>query len=280
MSIDNQDSKKFALVLVTTNRLHLVERFFLSLKTQEYKNFSVTFAHNAGCEREAALLTEKYISFFPISRINLEPCGVSKARNQALAVTSGDFLAFPDDDCEYFPDTLAKVAEYFYYNHEIGAILAGKATSKKLFFNFQDRVNKYNAFVGSETWLQFYRWDAATKLDGFDENLGNSAEHPYGSGEDTDYILSALEHGITIKRRYEIKINHPQENLFANTKSTKIARYAAGRMRLLNKYCFPAWFKWVNVFYPIAALPCDIFYAVKNVVERRWKMFLYRKKYI
>ena len=51
--------------------------------------------------------------------------GLSRARNTALPRVEADLVAFPDDDCTYSPDLLARVVARFDDDPSLG-ILCGK----------------------------------------------------------------------------------------------------------------------------------------------------------
>lgn len=270
--------KEFSLVVVTTNRIHFVDRLFKSLAGQEYKNFTVIFTHDDDMDEYAALLEKKYSCLFAIKRMPLKKCGVSCARNRALALARGDYIAFPDDDCEYFPDTLANAEKVFESQPDIDGILASKITDGKAGNKRKASkpVNLYNIFSGSETFLQFYRQHCVNNIGGFDESLGWGTGLPYGSGEDTDYAIRAIRQGCKIIRAADVRVRHPNENLDKPETLIKTAKYAAGRMQLLRKFNYPAWFKIANVFLPLMFLPRDIIRQSGKITKWRWKMFAER----
>ena len=49
--------------------------------------------------------------------------GLSYNRNIGLEYAEGEYIAYPDDDCEYYPNTLKEVEEAFQKNPESNLIL-------------------------------------------------------------------------------------------------------------------------------------------------------------
>ncbi len=268
-----------SLVVVTRDRLQLVDAFLRSLGRQTWKNFSVVFAHDAACEAEAATLASKYGACFPLRRIALQPCGVSEARNRAMAHVDGDIIAFPDDDCEYLPDTLANVVETFARMPELGGILGVQITAQKATATYSQKyVGPYGAFGGSQTFLQFYTRACAEAVGGFDEKLGWGSGLPYGSGEDTDYVLRAIQLGYKVLRDPKVRVMHPWLDLDDPGLLFKTGRYAAGRMRLLSKHGFPFWYRLLTATAPLAMLPIDAARLGRKGAAWRWTMFCERMK--
>jgi hypothetical protein len=116
---------KFSLLVVTTDRLPLVDRLLRSLAAQTYGNFEVILVHGPACTEEARASAGK----FPGLDIRLRPSQdhcLSRSRNSALPDATGDIIAFPDDDCVYCPDTLENAASLFNAHPEADVLLAAR----------------------------------------------------------------------------------------------------------------------------------------------------------
>lgn len=266
----------FSLIVVTKDRLDFVRRLFCSFELQTYKKFSVIFVYENTCKNAAKGLIEEFRDKFPIVPVESELCGVSRARNLALPLANGTYVAFPDDDCWYTPDTLAQVAAVFARQPGVDGILAqrvGDIAEPAPAGARQMPVNRYTAFRGSEAFLQFYRARCVHNVGPYDETLGAGSGLPYGSGEDTDYVLRALACGARVARIPSVRVAHPEPDLTDPALPRKTAAYAAGRMWLLRKHGFPFWFRLVNVLYPLAALPKDMLRKGRRMLPYRWHMF-------
>ena len=47
------------------------------------------------------------------------------------------------------------------------------------------------------------------RVDGFDNSLGIGAGTPWGSGEDTDYLLRCLDAGVAVYNDVNLIVRHP-----------------------------------------------------------------------
>lgn len=273
----------FSLIVVTKDRLDVIERLFSSLSRQEYKNFSVIFVYENTCNKLATTLIDCFSDAFSIMGIATGPVGVARARNIAFPHISGEYVAFPDDDCWYLPDTLAKIAQIFTDNPSVGGILATRishANSLPEDNGALSEVSRFSAFRGSETFLQFYLRSCVDRIGKFDETLGSGTGLPYGSGEDTDYVLRAVQKGYIIGKTLSVGVCHPDVDFDSPSLQQKTTAYANGRMYLLRKHNFPIWFRLANVFYPLAALSKDIWRYGLNAARWRWAMFIARIKFM
>lgn len=273
--------KHFSLVVVTKDRLDVVERLFTSLSLQHYKDFSVIFVYENTCGELATSLMDSFSAAFSIVGIATGPVGVSRARNIAFPHISGDYVAFPDDDCWYLSDTLAKIAQIFAGNPSVEGILAKRISNSDAPLEDKENlfeVSRYSAFRGSETFLQFYRRSCVDSIGEYDETLGAGSGLPYGSGEDTDYVLRAVQKGSIIVKTPFVGVCHPDVDCNSSSLLQKTTDYANGRMYLLRKHNFPIWFRLANILYPLVSLPRDILRYGPKAVSWRWSMFTARMK--
>mgnify|MGYP002516366765 FL=1 len=128
--------------------------------------------------------------------------GLSRARNFGMRQAKGDVIAFPDDDAWYGPTVLQDVADIlsdvnvdgvsFRVVDDNGNCSAGgwMATGKKY-------INKRTVWHTAVSCSFFLKRDAIGKLR-FDERLGVGSGTRFGSGEETDFLLSILAKGARI----------------------------------------------------------------------------------
>lgn len=262
------------LVIPTYQRTDPLRRLLHSLTLQSYPYFSVIVVDQNYTHPLSGLLSEFPTLSFKHSVIS--PAGVSHARNTALAHAHGDIIAFPDDDCCYAPDTLARVVDFFTTHAGAGGVLGVWAEGADQIAT-QDAANiqitRQSAFRGAGTLVQFYRREVVEAVGSFDELLGPGTGLPYGCGEDTDYLLRALEAGFSVWRDPAVHLFHPLPDFLRRDLAPKWLSYGRGRMHLLKKHHFPLWFKLANVLYPLALLPLDFVRQGKHAALYRWAMF-------
>ena len=128
--------------------------------------------------------------------------GLSLNRNKGLILRNGEIVGFPDDDCEYDDDTLEKVVSFFerkknYKIYSCRTLERGKDYGTGVMETKDMNITPDNVdmTVKSITFFVNYNGDEIIL---FDEQLGVGAT--YGSGEETDYVLTLLHKGY--KGRY------------------------------------------------------------------------------
>lgn len=275
----------FSLLVVTTDRVASVRRLFTSLCAQTYREFSLVFVFEDKCEQEALALAGEFSAHFPILPITTSCCGVSRARNIGIPHLTGEYIAFPDDDCIYHPETLERAAYMFSRHPEVDAFLGrrlnpGTMPGTRKMGGKVRPLGLYFLFHCSETFLQFYRRACVDALGDWDEMLGGGTQYPYGCGEDTDYVLRAHLKGCNVVRAPAVGVEHPSVNYDHPQLLQKTASYAHGRMFLLRKHQLPLWFRLANVIYPLFCLPAEFIRHGGKGAAYRWRMFLSRAKHL
>jgi glycosyltransferase involved in cell wall biosynthesis len=270
---------KFSLLVVTTDRLHLVERLLTSLEAQTYKNFEVILIHGPACQEEVRFLAKRFPGVDIQILISKDHC-LSRSRNLALPVATGDIIAFPDDDCVYCLDTLANCAEAFAYLPQSDIVLGRTAFIDANIPNASSELkqcsSRYALFRHSISYVQFYKKSVAQTVGSFDENLGLGSDGPYQSGEDTDYLLRAFEGGFSAAHAPSVIVRHPAVIPYVPALKSKVQAYAKGRMQLLRKHKMPAWFTLANIVYPLLRIPIECFNTCSHIFRYRWYMFTAR----
>ncbi len=99
----------FSIVIPTHNRCNMLRRAVDSVLAQTYTNFELIIINDGSQDA-----THELIGSYQDERIQAihqpQAAGVSSARNAGINMAKGAFVAFLDDDDEYFPDFL----EYCY----------------------------------------------------------------------------------------------------------------------------------------------------------------------
>ena len=174
---------KISLITVTMgDKPHLLSRLKASLDAQTFRGFEwIVVNHKDHPEFNG---------------------GLSKARNFGIEQATGDVLGFPDDDAWYDPDLIESVAAIlmkpecdgvsFRVVAEDGNCSAGGWMSAE-----KKRVTRSTAWHTVVSCSFFVKRDKIGDLR-FDERLGVGSGTRFGSGEETDFVLKLLEHGIRI----------------------------------------------------------------------------------
>jgi glycosyltransferase involved in cell wall biosynthesis len=194
---------------------------------------------NPSHERIPALLRH-FRDALPIYHTRSEP-GLSRARNHGLWFATGDLVAFPDDDCLYPEGLLNWVVDWFQSNFEydilaVGAEDASGVASGNRWPQDTCEIRALNAFRTTFS-SSLFIWTDLARCARFDEQLGVGAGTPYGSGEETDYILRLLR--INARGRFDrtCHVVHPRRDMLSGATSAARARaygFGMGHVLRLN----------------------------------------------
>lgn len=272
---------KFSLILSTLNRSEEVDVFLNSLITQTYKDFEVIIVDQNDDEKVYKvfnMLKEK----LDIKYIHSKEKGLSLSRNLGLKAISGDVIAFPDDDCIYSKDVL-EIAQKNLKENQVD-IISGKLVPhidefQNKYTNIQTNVNRFNIWIKCISATIFIERKVFEKVGYFDENLGVGSGTKYSSGEETDYLLRALDKGFKIKYIDDIKIFHEEFDIDRIDLSKKAYDYSYGRMHVIQRHNYGLTFIVLNLFYPVVKLILHSKFK-KRRISYYWNQFKGRFDYL
>lgn len=228
---------KFSLIIATINRVSEVRDFFECMTFSTYNNFEIYLLD----QNENGILDElvaQYSSRLDIIHVKSSVKGLSYNRNIGIEMATGDIIAFPDDDCTYYENTLEQVVRIFLCDETL-SFISGRIFDRvkktniiKNWPRFDKEINFNNFYFLSSSITLFYK-----KTDGvnvfFDENLGVGAS--YGSCEDPDFLISLLNRGFIGRYITSVEVNHPIPD-DSNTPLSKRVSYASGFGYMIGKY--------------------------------------------
>lgn len=284
-SVETKEPPVFSLLVATLNRKDELARLLESLTRQTVSQdaFEVLIAD----QNSPGFLQPVIDAFAPrlhLRAVSVPNKGVSQARNAILHLARGKFIAFPDDDCFYEPDTLQETRKYFDVFLHAHA-LVGSWTAPEQPYLIPKRRAKIlswlTTFKRGETYAQFYRREVVEHIGGFDPIIGPGTGLPYGCGEDTDYLLRTVKAGFNVMYAPQVRIRHPEEKAQPSLNAAKIRSYAMGRMYLLRKHHLPLWFQLINIAYPLVRIftegPRTMRYRLLMFSARLQSFFVVRK---
>lgn len=264
---------KFSLVLATLNRVGEVDNFLKSLAAQTYQDFELIIVDQNPDDRLVPILAA-YQSRLALIHLRSAK-GLSLARNVGLKHISGDWVAFPDDDCAYPPDLLEQVIQFAETHPQYDGFTGRPAGNATIWDDQSGQLHALNLWRRGISYTIFLRRTVVDAVGNFDETLGVGAGTPWGSGEESDYLLRAIQAGFLLYYRPDLRVIHPvklpQDKPTASPSTvtnqrdfSKTYAYALGRGRLLRKHPFPAWFVVYNWLRPGAGI-------VLSMVRGRWE---------
>jgi len=231
-----------SLVLATLSRTDELANFLVYLDGQSYRNFELIVVDQNDDGRLLPILAP-YQTRIPIKHVRSAP-GLSRARNVGLTHASGDVITFPDDDCWYDPDTLQTAINLLQQHPEWDGVTGAYNWPEGHLFDrrsgFLDRSNVWGRAISSTI---FVRESVVKKVGKFDERLGVGSDSGFWSGEETDYLLRALENQCRICYQHQLLVNHPPVSLVNDANLAQRGyRYGRGLGYTLRKHRYPVWY--------------------------------------
>jgi glycosyltransferase involved in cell wall biosynthesis len=251
----------FSLIIPTVGRTEELEKMIASLSRQEPADFELIVVDQNDDDRVAPLLTElaarKTVKHVRLSRKNL--CA---ARNAGLEHTSGEIVAFPDDDC-WYPEGLLPTIEKWFDNNSGYDILATGANdengnrSGNRWFQDQCDISPVNALRTTFSNSLFVRRTKVPNTIRFDEKLLAS--------EETDWILRLIKAGLPGRFDRTISVGHPCRDMLSGTVTHSRARkYGKGMGQLVRRHSLPG--LWLSL------LSYDLLRAVVVTLRGKFSM--------
>jgi glycosyltransferase involved in cell wall biosynthesis len=239
---------RFSLIVATIGRTSEFSVLLESLAKQEMRSFELIVVDQNPDDRLSALL-DKWTSMIAGVATSGEipslvkhlrcPPGVSRARNVGLRHSTGDILAFPDDDCWYLSDTLKNVDEWFCQHKGYGILSVGSKDEKgrasgNHWVQADCDLSSVNIFRTSATYAYFVRRPSASIPLLFDESLGPGAGTVFGCGEDTDFLLTLMRYGVRGRFCSALYVGHPFREGFVD--ADRAVKYGGGFGGVLAKH--------------------------------------------
>jgi glycosyltransferase involved in cell wall biosynthesis len=206
---------RFSLIVATRGRTRELSELFDSLLAQQRTDFEVIVVDQNEDDRLAPIVAA-FRDRMPLIRQRSARPNACHARNLGLSLSHGEVVAFPDDDCLYPPDLLARVDGAFAVDPAL-QVLTGPAASPEGGLGSGRWRQEAGEITPANVWTSviefnlFLRRDAALSLGGFDERLGPGT--PYGSAEGNDLVLRAIRAGHRAVYDPGQRIVHPDKRL-------------------------------------------------------------------
>ena len=197
------------LVVATVGRRDELCRLLDSLATQTRPPARVLVVDQNPDERLAEVSAAH--PSLTVERMRSAP-GLSRARNAALPRLEADLVAFPDDDCTYPPELLARVVARFDDDPSLG-ILAGKLEDAERrsigrWPPTRRRIGADDVWHAATSATIFARREVVGRIGPFDVALGLGPGSRFGSGEEIDYLVRALRAGVRVEYDPSLVIRH------------------------------------------------------------------------
>ena len=231
---------RFSLIVPTLERTNEVAELFASIVAQNRTDLEVIVVDQNDDNRIIPLLMAVPTSV-EVTYLRIDEKNVSAARNAGLNAASGEIIAFPDDDCWYPTGLLNQVDAWFRQNSEysvlaVGAVDNNGVSSGNRWIQDACDIGPLNVLRTTFCSSLFVSDLARSREVGFDPKLNR--------GEETDFILRLLAHGLRGRFDRRLYIHHPRRDMLSGTVSHARAKsYGAGMGRLVRRHSLiPLWF--------------------------------------
>jgi glycosyltransferase involved in cell wall biosynthesis len=199
----------FDLVVATVGRVSELSRLLDSLVAQTRGRLRVIVVDQNPDDRLNDALDGVRLD---VLRLRSQP-GLSRARNAALEHLTADLVAFPDDDCIYPADLLARIADRLAEGTELdgltGRVVDADGRSSGSWKGDRALLDRSNLWNRANSATVFLRRELVERVGAFDEELGLGSGRSWHSGEEIDYLLRALDAGARIEYDPSLVVEHP-----------------------------------------------------------------------
>jgi glycosyltransferase involved in cell wall biosynthesis len=230
----------FDLVVATVGRVSELDRLLDSLQRQTHDRLRVILVDQNEDERLAPVV-ERHARL-AVVRVR-SGRGLSRARNRGLQEVTSDVVAFPDDDCVYPEDLLARVGRRL--QGETLAGVTGRAVnadgrSERTWKADPTTLTEENLWNRAISYTIFLRADVVGRVGSFDEELGLGSGTRWSSGEEIDYLVRAIRLGSRIAYDPAITVIHDERARDLGAARALRDRDGASVGYILRKHRYPA----------------------------------------
>jgi len=234
--------KTFSVIVATLGRVEELDRLLESLDKQSLTDFEVIVVDQNPDDRIAPVLQRH--ATLVIKRIRTEPGG-SRARNLGIKAASGMLIAFPDDDCSYPDNLLARLRDWFDRHPDLSGLFAclRDADQKQVGPKRPPEscvCSKHHLLYVALTPGGFLRRSVVDQVGFFNEAIGVGAKSRYQSGEDLDYFLRVCELGGILWYEAGFTVHHPSFHSPERLRRTTYL-YALGGAYVMRIHGFSLW---------------------------------------
>jgi len=267
---------RYSILLATCGRTQELHQLFRSLLAQTWRDFEVIVIDQNPDDRLLEVL-EPYAGQLTLRYLRSAP-GHSRAFNAGLARITGDIIAFPDDDCWYDPDLLERVERLFRENPGWNGITGREIvppgfSSGGRWDSRPGLMTRWNVWRRAITFSIFLRRSAVEGA-WFDESLGVGAGSPWGAGEETDYLLRAIERGHSIYYDPSLGVWHRgRSGPYSPQVFAKARHYGMGIGRVLRKHRYPLHFVAYHLVRPFGGALLYLSEGQPQRARYHWSIF-------
>ena len=221
---------KVSVIIPTYNRALLLKKAIESVLKQTFKDYEIIVVDDGSTDNTREIVNS---CFSPLIKyIYQENNGRSNARNQALKIAQGQYIAYLDSDDMYLPDKLEKQISILDKNRDIGMVYTSARVfdeddnelfrqdeygNKRLYYEATDSGWIYNkvAFYFPQTIILpsvMVRSEIQEKVGYFDEKLHRFEDTDMWRRISKECKIFAIKEPLCIIRKHsDNKMEHPKD---------------------------------------------------------------------
>jgi glycosyltransferase involved in cell wall biosynthesis len=208
---------RVSAIICTRNRADLIGAAVASALANTYPDFDLLVVDQSDGPETGRIVRELMTSHSNLRYLHTTTPGLSRAYNIGIRETTGEILAFTDDDCVAPTDWIGSVAAAFIAEPEAdmlyGQVLLPQALADSndivptLPIDRAQRLSRRDGFRIYGMGANFAaRRRLFARIGGFDEMLGGGG--PLKSSQDFDLQYRVYRAGATVLLRPEVRVDH------------------------------------------------------------------------
>ncbi|MCQ9156501.1 glycosyltransferase family 2 protein [Acidomonas methanolica] len=231
---------RFSFIVGTVDRVKELGDFLEGLTRQATRDFEVIVVDQSDSDIFEDVIA-RYNALFPVRHVRSDVRKLRYVGHVAARKAVGEILAFPDDDCIFEPDTLAKVDRHFRDDPGLGFVtgavlnLDGKPSAMGRWLGGSQDLTPLNAWIGLIEFNLFMRRSLYETVGGWDTNLGIGCR--YGAAEGPDLAIRMIEAGGRGVFDRDLLVRHMDKSTTIN--GSRARAYARGMGYVMRKDAMP-----------------------------------------
>ena len=219
---------KFSLIIGTLNRAEYLRCCLQSLKDQKFNDFEIIIIDQSS-NNDTEHLVEQYRDSLNLSYIHVTYQGLSRARNEALKMISGDYFCLIDDDAFYNSEYLYNLSKHVaaHPNGIFSGYMWDTSRHREFasYYELQENqsLSMRQIIRNCPSPALSFPSSVVNKIGSFDTDFGVGAK--FGAGEETDFILRATSCGYKVYYYKDLYVEHPHKLLAMNLSDGKDKNY-------------------------------------------------------